>query len=185
MFPQNTKTSIKLFQECCPQSTDRVVLVGGKMERVVECIKTMLELIADVSCFTPFCARDDFLFGSVDEVALPLSALPQAPIKGRAQPYDPNFYDETYEYGGFTVVFEERGSSRRLMGGFPIRGSRPSTGDRGFDRMSSNRGGRGPMPPTRRDYDLSPRRGPPPHPSRVSRPSGRGRNIPLVHQHRG
>lgn len=152
---ENTKTSIKLFQECCPQSTDRVVLVGGKMERVVECIKTMLELIAD------------------------------APIKGRAQPYDPNFYDETYEYGGFTVVFEERGSSRRLMGGFPIRGSRPSTGDRGFDRMSSNRGGRGPMPPTRRDYDLSPRRGPPPHPSRVSRPSGRGRNIPLVHQHRG
>lgn len=48
---QNTKTSIKLFQECCPQSTDRVVLVGGKMERVVECIKTMLELIADVSIF--------------------------------------------------------------------------------------------------------------------------------------
>lgn len=53
IFPQNTKTSIKLFQECCPQSTDRVVLVGGKMERVVECIKTMLELIADVSRFLP------------------------------------------------------------------------------------------------------------------------------------
>lgn len=49
MCPQNTKTSIKLFQECCPQSTDRVVLVGGKTERVVECIKTMLELIAEVS----------------------------------------------------------------------------------------------------------------------------------------
>jgi len=48
---QNTKTSIKLFQECCPQSTDRVVLVGGKTERVVECIKTMLELIAEVSSF--------------------------------------------------------------------------------------------------------------------------------------
>jgi len=46
---QNTQTSIKLFQECCPQSTDRVVLVGGKSERVVECIKTMLELIAEVS----------------------------------------------------------------------------------------------------------------------------------------
>lgn len=45
---QNTKTSIKLFQECCPQSTDRVVLVGGKTERVVECIKTMLELISEV-----------------------------------------------------------------------------------------------------------------------------------------
>uniref|UniRef100_A0A673CCT9 Heterogeneous nuclear ribonucleoprotein K n=1 Tax=Sphaeramia orbicularis TaxID=375764 RepID=A0A673CCT9_9TELE len=141
---ENTKTSIKLFQECCPQSTDRVVLVGGKTERVVECIKTMLDLIAE------------------------------APIKGRAQPYDPNFYDETYEYGGFTMMFEERGGGRRLMGGFPMRGSR-SSGDRGFERMSSSRGGRGPMP--RRDYDeMSPRRGPPPpHPSRVGRGSGRGR----------
>lgn len=45
---QSTQTTIKLFQECCPQSTDRVVLVGGKAERVVECIKTMLELIVDV-----------------------------------------------------------------------------------------------------------------------------------------
>uniref|UniRef100_A0A8P4JX57 Heterogeneous nuclear ribonucleoprotein K n=1 Tax=Dicentrarchus labrax TaxID=13489 RepID=A0A8P4JX57_DICLA len=144
---ENTKTSIKLFQECCPQSTDRVVLVGGKTERVVECIKTMLELIAE------------------------------APIKGRAQPYDPNFYDETYEYGGFTVMFEERGGGRRLMGGFPMRGARSSGGDRGFDRMPSSRGGRGPMPPSRRDYEeMSPRRGPPPpHPSRVTRGSGRGR----------
>uniref|UniRef100_A0A8C9XPB7 Heterogeneous nuclear ribonucleoprotein K n=1 Tax=Sander lucioperca TaxID=283035 RepID=A0A8C9XPB7_SANLU len=154
---ENTKTSIKLFQECCPQSTDRVVLVGGKTERVVECIKTMLELIAE------------------------------APIKGRAQPYDPNFYDETYEYGGFTVMFEERGGGRRLMGGFPMRAGRSSGGDRGFDRMPSSRGGRGPMPPARREYDeMSPRRGPPPpHPSRVGRGSGRGRNMPMGHPHRG
>ncbi|XP_016898131.1 heterogeneous nuclear ribonucleoprotein K-like isoform X2 [Cynoglossus semilaevis] len=152
---ENTKTSIKLFQECCPQSTDRVVLVGGKTERVVECIKTMLELIAD------------------------------APIKGRAQPYDPNFYDETYEYGGFTMMFEDRGSSRRIMGGFPMRGGRSSTGDRGYERMSSSRGPRGPMPPSHRDYDdMSPRRGPP-HPSRVSRGSSRGRNMSIGHPHRG
>nr|XP_020458019.1 heterogeneous nuclear ribonucleoprotein K isoform X2 [Monopterus albus] len=154
---ENTKTSIKLFQECCPQSTDRVVLVGGKTERVVECIKTMLELIAE------------------------------APIKGRAQPYDPNFYDETYEYGGFTMMFEERGNSRRLMGGFPMRSGRSSGGDRGFDRMPSSRVGRGPMPPSRRDYDeMSPRRGPPPpHPSRVGRGSTRGRSMPMGHPHRG
>uniref|UniRef100_A0A3Q0R897 Heterogeneous nuclear ribonucleoprotein K n=1 Tax=Amphilophus citrinellus TaxID=61819 RepID=A0A3Q0R897_AMPCI len=154
---ENTKTSIKLFQECCPQSTDRVVLVGGKTERVVECIKTMLELISE------------------------------APIKGRTQPYDPNFYDETYEYGGFTMMFEERGGGRRPMGGFPMRGSRSSHGDRGFDRMPSSRGGRGPMPPSRRDYDeMSPRRGPPPpHSSRVGRGSSRGRNIPMGHPHRG
>lgn len=45
---QSTQTTIKLFQECCPQSTDRVVLIGGKADRVVQCIKTMLELIAEV-----------------------------------------------------------------------------------------------------------------------------------------
>uniref|UniRef100_A0A3B3ZZV5 Heterogeneous nuclear ribonucleoprotein K n=1 Tax=Periophthalmus magnuspinnatus TaxID=409849 RepID=A0A3B3ZZV5_9GOBI len=149
---ENTKTSIKLFQECCPQSTDRVVLVGGKTERVVDCIKTILDLISE------------------------------APIKGRAQPYDPNFYDETYDYGGFTMMFDERGGGRRLMGGFPMRGGRSGGGgDRGFDRMSSSRGARGPMPPSRRDYDeMSPRRGPPPpHPRSISRGSNRSRNMPM------
>ncbi|KAL4593309.1 hypothetical protein GN956_G26813, partial [Arapaima gigas] len=140
LLVQNTQTTIKLFQECCPHSTDRVVLVGGKPERVVECIKIMLELIAE------------------------------APIKGRAQPYDPNFYDETYDYGGFTM-FEERG--RRPMG-FPMRGRG------GFDRMPPGRGGR-PMPPSRRDYDdMSPRRvPPPPPPGRGGRGGSRARNLPL------
>uniref|UniRef100_A0A8C2FV57 Heterogeneous nuclear ribonucleoprotein K n=1 Tax=Cyprinus carpio TaxID=7962 RepID=A0A8C2FV57_CYPCA len=139
---ENTQTTIKLFQECCPHSTDRVVLVGGKPERVVECIKVILELISE------------------------------APIKGRAQPYDPNFYDETYDYGGFTMLYEERG--RRPMGGFPMRGRG------GFDRMPPGRGGR-PMPPSRRDYDdMSPRRGPPPPPpGRGGRGSSRARNLPL------
>ncbi|KAM9465348.1 heterogeneous nuclear ribonucleoprotein K-like isoform 8-T14 [Salvelinus alpinus] len=151
---ENTQTSIKLFQECCPQSTDRVVLVGGKSERVVECIKIMLELIAE------------------------------APIKGRAQPYDPNFYDETYDYGGFTPMFEERGGggSRRPMGGFHMRGGR---GGGGFDRGPSGRGGRGgPMPPARRDYEeMSPRRGPPPpHPVRGGRGESRGRNLAPPHR---
>uniref|UniRef100_A0A671STV5 Heterogeneous nuclear ribonucleoprotein K n=1 Tax=Sinocyclocheilus anshuiensis TaxID=1608454 RepID=A0A671STV5_9TELE len=139
---ENTQTTIKLFQECCPHSTDRVVLVGGKPERVVECIKVILELISE------------------------------APIKGRAQPYDPNFYDETYDYGGFTMMYEERG--RRPMGGFPMRGRG------GFDRMPPGRGGR-PMPPSRRDYDdISPRRGPPPPPpGRGGRGGSRARNLPL------
>ncbi|KAI4902526.1 hypothetical protein NFI96_013140 [Prochilodus magdalenae] len=139
---ENTQTTIKLFQECCPHSTDRVVLVGGKPQRVVECIKVILELTSE------------------------------APIKGRAQPYDPNFYDETYDYGGFTMMFEERG--RRPMGGFPMRGRG------GFDRMPPGRGGR-PMPPSRRDYDdMSPRRGPPPPPpGRGGRGGSRARNLPL------
>ncbi|XP_056146288.1 heterogeneous nuclear ribonucleoprotein K, like isoform X3 [Lampris incognitus] len=139
---ENTQTTIKLFQECCPHSTDRVVLVGGKPKRVVECIKVILELVSE------------------------------APIKGRAQPYDPNFYDETYDYGGFTMMFEERG--RRPMGGFPMR---PRGG---FERMPPGRAVR-PMPPSRRDYDdISPRRGPPPPPlSRGGRGGSRARNLPL------
>uniref|UniRef100_A0A3B5A2W3 Heterogeneous nuclear ribonucleoprotein K n=1 Tax=Stegastes partitus TaxID=144197 RepID=A0A3B5A2W3_9TELE len=138
---ENTQTTIKLFQECCPHSTDRVVLVGGKPERVIECIKVILELVSE------------------------------APIKGRAQPYDPNFYDETYDYGGFTMLFEDRG--RRPIGGFPIRVRG------GFERMPPVRGNR-PMPPSRRDYDdMSPRRGPPPPLSRGGRGGSRARNLPL------
>ncbi|KAK1884054.1 Heterogeneous nuclear ribonucleoprotein K [Dissostichus eleginoides] len=115
---ENTQTTIKLFQECCPHSTDRVVLVGGKPERVVECIKVILELVAE------------------------------APIKGRAQPYDPNFYNETYDYGGFTVVFEERGRRPIGGGGFPMRVRG------GFDHMPPPSRGSRPMPPSsRRDYD--------------------------------
>ncbi|XP_059763964.1 heterogeneous nuclear ribonucleoprotein K-like [Balaenoptera ricei] len=138
---ENTQTTIKLFQECCPQSTDRVVLIGGKPDRVVECIKIILDLISE------------------------------SPIKGRAQPYDPNFYDETYDYGGFTMMFDDR---RGRPVGFPMRGRG------GFDRMPPGRGGR-PMPPSRKDYDdMSPRRGPPPPPpGRGGRGGSRARNLPL------
>ncbi|XP_061887207.1 heterogeneous nuclear ribonucleoprotein K, like isoform X3 [Entelurus aequoreus] len=143
---ENTQTTIKLFQECCPHSTDRVVLVGGKPERVIECIKVIMELVSE------------------------------ATIKGRTQPYDPNFYDETYDYGGFTVMFEERG--RRPMGSFPIRVRG------GFERMPTARGSR-PPPSSRRDYDdLSPRRGPPPPLSR-GRVGSRARNLPLPPPPRG
>ncbi|KAK2899019.1 hypothetical protein Q8A67_010437 [Cirrhinus molitorella] len=155
---ESTQTTIKLFQECCPQSTDRVVLVGGKAERVVECIKTMLELIVE------------------------------APIKGRAQQYDPNFYDETYDYGGFGMMYEDRG--RRPMGGFSSRGrgSGGGGGGGGFDRMPPSGGRGGHHMQNRRDYDdMSPRRGPPP-----SQRGGRGgsrppRNMPMgpPHHRRG
>uniref|UniRef100_A0A2I2YPH4 Heterogeneous nuclear ribonucleoprotein K n=1 Tax=Gorilla gorilla gorilla TaxID=9595 RepID=A0A2I2YPH4_GORGO len=109
---ENTQTTITLFQECCPHFTDRVVLIGGKPNRVVECIKIILDLISE------------------------------SPIKGHAQPYDPNFYDETYDYGGFTMVFaDHRGRPVRFL----------MRGRGGFDKMSPGRGGR-PMPPSRRDY---------------------------------
>ncbi|XP_072372783.1 heterogeneous nuclear ribonucleoprotein K isoform X4 [Scyliorhinus torazame] len=147
---ESTQTTIKLFQECCPHSTDRVVLLGGKPDRVVECIKIILGLLAE------------------------------SPVKGRAQPYDPNFYDETYDYGGFTMMFDDRG--RRPVP-FQMRGrGGPHPPSPGYERrgpMGISARGR-PMPPPRRDAydDMSPptRRGPPPLP-RPGR-GGRGRVLP-------
>ncbi|ELV11574.1 Heterogeneous nuclear ribonucleoprotein K [Tupaia chinensis] len=136
---ENTRTTIKLFQERCPHPTNRVVLIGGKPDRVVECIKIILDLISE------------------------------SPIKGRAQPCDPKFYDETYDYGGFSMMFDDR-HGRPV--GFPMRGRG------GFDRMPPGLGGH-PMPPSRRDYDyMSPHRGPPP-PGRGGRGGSRARNLPL------
>uniref|UniRef100_A0A8C1SZB2 Heterogeneous nuclear ribonucleoprotein K n=1 Tax=Cyprinus carpio TaxID=7962 RepID=A0A8C1SZB2_CYPCA len=94
----------------------------------------------------------------IRHVSHELSLSLQAPIKGRAQQYDPNFYDETYDYGGFSMMHEDRG--RRPMGGFSSRG-RGSGG--GFDRMPPSGGRGGHHMQNRRDYDdMSPRRGPPP-----------------------
>ena len=61
----------------------------GKPDRVVECIKIILDIISEF------------------------------PIKGQAQPYDPNFYDETYDYGGFTMMYDD---SCGCPVGFPMRG---------------------------------------------------------------
>uniref|UniRef100_A0A5F9DIK7 Heterogeneous nuclear ribonucleoprotein K n=1 Tax=Oryctolagus cuniculus TaxID=9986 RepID=A0A5F9DIK7_RABIT len=143
---ENTQTTIKLFQECCPHSTDRVALIRGKPDRVVECIKIILDLISE------------------------------SPIKGRAQPYDPNFYDKTYDYDGFTMMFDD-------CRGHPV-GS-PMRGRGGFDRTSPGRGGR-PMPPSRRDYDdMSPRRGLlPPPPGQGGRGGSRGGDL-MAYDRRG
>ncbi|EHA97975.1 Heterogeneous nuclear ribonucleoprotein K [Heterocephalus glaber] len=122
-FRENTQTTIKLFQECCPHSTDRVVLIGGKSDRVVECTKIILDLISE------------------------------SLVKGGAQRYDPNFYDETYDYGGFTMMFD----------------------DRQWTACRISHAGK------RRDYDdMSPCRGPPhPPPGRGGRGGSRAWNLPL------
>lgn len=146
----------------------------------MQCIRTMLELIVEVRLTYHFpglfvtVLLDMFLINSLSF---------QAPIKGRAQQYDPNFYDETYDYGGFSSTYEERG--RRPMGGFSSRG-RGSGG--GFDRMPPSGGRGGHHMQNRRDYDdMSPRRGPPPS-QRGGRGGGRPpRNMPMgpPHHRRG
>uniref|UniRef100_UPI00358EBF92 heterogeneous nuclear ribonucleoprotein K isoform X2 n=1 Tax=Myxine glutinosa TaxID=7769 RepID=UPI00358EBF92 len=96
---ERTSTTIKVFQECCPRSTDRVVLIGGTPDNVVECVKSIMY------------------------------DLQKSDIKGHLLPYDPNFYDETYDYGGFTAMYDDRGWGRpapRGRGGppFPPHGGR-------------------------------------------------------------
>jgi len=70
---EETKTNIKVFSQCCPMSTDRVVQISGKAEQVVDTIQRVLELAAESG------------------------------IKGSVQAYDPfNFNDfGANEYGGF------------------------------------------------------------------------------------
>lgn len=70
---EETKTNIKVFSNCCPGSTDRVVQISGKAEAVVDTIQRVLELAAESG------------------------------VKGAVQPYDPFNFNEfgANEYGGF------------------------------------------------------------------------------------
>ncbi|KAB0372747.1 hypothetical protein FD755_015500 [Muntiacus reevesi] len=138
---ENTQTTIKLFQECCPQSTDRVVLIGGKPYRFGEYIKIILDLVSEF------------------------------PIKGHTQPHHPNFYDETYDYADFTMMFDD-------CHGCPVGVLIQGRG--GFDGLSPGLSG-GPMPPSRGDYDdMRPHQGPPPPPPGGGGWGGsRAQNFPL------
>merc|ERR1719334_510941 len=70
---EETKTNIKVFTQCCPGSSDRVVQITGKAEAVVDTIQRVLELGTESG------------------------------IKGAVQPYDPFNFNEfgAGEYGGF------------------------------------------------------------------------------------
>ncbi|KAH3842380.1 hypothetical protein DPMN_115876 [Dreissena polymorpha] len=46
---QQTGTNIKVYSQCCPGSTERVVAIGGKPKSVVNCIDTIYELLETVS----------------------------------------------------------------------------------------------------------------------------------------
>uniref|UniRef100_A0A671SQY3 Heterogeneous nuclear ribonucleoprotein K n=1 Tax=Sinocyclocheilus anshuiensis TaxID=1608454 RepID=A0A671SQY3_9TELE len=159
---------------------ERILSVSADIETIGEILLKIIPTLeeyqhysgTDFDCELRLLIHQSLAGGIIGVKGAKIKELREAPIKGRAQPYDPNFYDETYDYGGFTMMYEERG--RRPMGGFPMRGRG------GFDRMPPGRGGR-PMPPSRRDYDdISPRRGPPPPPpGRGGRGGSRARNLPL------
>ncbi|XP_040398370.1 heterogeneous nuclear ribonucleoprotein K isoform X3 [Anser cygnoides] len=158
---------------------ERILSISADTETIGEILKKIIPTLeeyqhykgSDFDCELRLLIHQSLAGGIIGVKGAKIKELRESPIKGRAQPYDPNFYDETYDYGGFTMMFDDR---RGRPVGFPMRGRG------GFDRMPPGRGGR-PMPPSRRDYDdMSPRRGPPPPPpGRGGRGGSRARNLPL------
>lgn len=70
---EKTGARIKIYTNCCPESTDRVVQITGRGNTCVNCVKEIIEL------------------------------LKSAPVKGIDNPYDPHNFDDIYahEYGGY------------------------------------------------------------------------------------
>ncbi|KAI1712758.1 KH domain-containing protein [Ditylenchus destructor] len=72
---EQTGANIKVFQECCPQSTDRVVLFTSSQDKLPDAIGTIIEFIKEI------------------------------PVKGMQKPYDATNYDPrmAFGYGGFEM----------------------------------------------------------------------------------
>jgi len=118
---EKTGATIKVDQECCPGSTDRVCSVMGSSSVVSACVKSILELLQNI------------------------------PPKGPIQNYDPGFCDDSFDDGyGMDQFsgFGGRGGGSRGRGGFggPVgRGGRGGGFGGGFDRGRGSGGfGRGP-----------------------------------------
>jgi len=115
---EETKTNIKVFSQCCPGSTDRVVQISGKVEAVVDTIQRVLELAAESG------------------------------IKGAVQPYDPFNFNEfgAGEYGGFGPGGGGGGGAGRMGGGAGQAGQAGMmAGGVGRGAMMGGRGGPGIM----------------------------------------
>lgn len=68
---ESTGSRININPECCPNSTERVAAIMGRPDTVVKCISMIYDILEKV------------------------------PPKGSEQRYDPNCFDQTYDYGGF------------------------------------------------------------------------------------
>lgn len=93
---ETTGAKIKVNQECCPGSTDRICQISGTNDVIIKCVKTVMEV------------------------------LRSTPPRGHVENYDPSFCDDSYNYGGFNSFdpdcpFDRRGGGRgrgRGGGGF-------------------------------------------------------------------
>ncbi|VDM71655.1 unnamed protein product [Strongylus vulgaris] len=129
-----TNARIKVFQQCCPQSTDRICMLSGDDRNVLDAVEQIVE------------------------------ELKQIPIKGPVNPYTSFNYDPAMapDYGGFSPAFPTSGRGgppispfsggpRRSLGAPlpPMRGG----GGLGGPDMRYDRG-------IGRDYDAGPYGGP-------------------------
>jgi len=100
---EQTGATIKVYSQCCPQSTDRIVQLSGKPEVVVDCLRQIYLLVE------------------------------QSPIKGPRSPYDPHNFDSYFaeEYGGFIDPMARGGQGGGGGGGGRMDMGRMGPGPRG------------------------------------------------------
>ena len=64
---EQTHSNLKVHQECCPNSTDRVVQILTGQENMPSVVKTLIDFLKDVSCVASFqYYMDYFRFPSKD-----------------------------------------------------------------------------------------------------------------------
>uniref|UniRef100_A0A914V6I3 K Homology domain-containing protein n=1 Tax=Plectus sambesii TaxID=2011161 RepID=A0A914V6I3_9BILA len=99
---EQTNTNLKVFGQCCPMSTDRVLQINGDLEKVVDAIRAVITLLHDI------------------------------PLKGANKPYDTINYDPGFvqDYGGYPPDRNWRGGGGGGGGGPPRGGGMGYGGDR-------------------------------------------------------
>ncbi|KAF4523283.1 hypothetical protein B566_EDAN009406 [Ephemera danica] len=118
---EKTGARIRIYSDCCPQSTDRVVQIQGRASTCVDCLREIIGLVRN------------------------------SPVKGINNPYDPHNFDEFYavEYGGYGDPSGKSGGGGGGggRGGPSMRGMGvpPPMGGRGGNRFGP--GGMGGPPP--------------------------------------
>jgi len=68
---EQTKAQLKVFKDCCPGSTDRVLLITTDRSGMADAVKIMIDFLKEI------------------------------PIKGTQKQYDASHYDPSVDYGGF------------------------------------------------------------------------------------
>ena len=142
---EQTNSHLKVFQECCPNSSDRLLMITcDQQERMPEIVKDIIAYLKEVvfvlklNCLRIYCC---------DNIIMKFALLLQVPIKGSQRQYDSANYDPHLNYGGYADKSSNfTGGGGRGSGGGGRSGG--GGGRRDSDRMFSQYDSyRGPPPP--------------------------------------